>query len=75
MAKYRQYYCVSCKNHAFYPPDNRTKRWCGACYAAGNLNWECKPIRRSVERSKAAIKKRKGYLEINKSLLDLSIDV
>jgi hypothetical protein len=75
MAKYRQYYCVKCKNHAFYPPDNRTKRWCGACYAAGQLDWEIKPVRRSVESCKASIKKRKCIVGLNRFLLDLSVDV
>lgn len=75
MAKYRQYYCVSCKNHAFYPTDVRAKRWCRACYSAGNLDDDAPPIRKSVDRSKAAIKRRKGFLEINRNLLNLSIDV
>lgn len=73
MALYRQYYCVICKNHAHYPSDTRTKYYCGHCYKVDcfvHVDKGLSPIRKSVPKKKASIKKRKTFPALNKRLFD-----
>ena len=67
MAKFRQYFCIICKNHAFYPAYMFQKKFCKRCYDKNieGLTMEdiefAIPDRKSVPVSKACMKKKKQH--------------
>ena len=65
MAKYRQYFCLICSNHAFYPAEAFAKKFCKRCFTTriSHLTLEeieyATPNRHSVDPKRACIKKKK----------------